>query len=78
MDRKQRGGPQTEILLYFISIFFLKGILRMRMGSGLICLPHEQAERNKLRTIDYSFFFNTLIEELRVVKGLITYGLGAD
>ena len=56
----------------------LVGILLMRMCSGLICLPHEQAERNELRTIDYSFFFNTLIEALRVVKGLITYGLGAD
>ena len=42
------------------------------MRSVLVCLPHEQEERKKFRTIDYPFFFNTLLEELRVVKGLIT------
>ena len=44
----------------------------MRMRSVLVCSPHEQEQRKHFRTIDYHFFFNTLIEELRVVKGLIT------
>ena len=41
----------------------------MRMRSVLVCLPHEQEERNnsELWTI---LFFNALIEELRVVKRL--------
>ena len=43
----------------------------MRMRSVLACLPHEQEER-KIHNYRLSFFFNTLIEELRVVKGLIT------
>ena len=50
----------------------------MRVCSVLVCLPHEQDERRQFRTIDYPFFFNTLIEELQVVKRLIAYGLGAD
>ena len=32
----------------------------------------------KIQNYRVSIFFNTLIEELRVVKGLVTYGLGAD
>ena len=32
----------------------------------------------KIQKYRVSFFFTTLIEELRVVKGLVTYGLGAD
>ena len=49
----------------------------MRMRCVLVCLPYEQEQRKKFRSIDYPFF-NTVIEELRVVKRLITYGLGAD
>ena len=50
----------------------------MRMCCLLVFLPYEQEQWKKLRTIEYPFFFNTSIEELRVVKGLVTYGLGAD
>ena len=38
----------------------------MRIFCVLVCLPHEKQERKKFKTIDYPFFFNTLIEELRV------------
>ena len=70
-----RGTPNR--FFFFRIIFSSIDILRMRMCSVLVCLPHEQEQRTTFRTIDYPFF-NTIIEELRVVKRLITYGLGAD
>ena len=45
----------------------------MRMCCVLVCLPHELTRTmKKIQNYRVSFFLNTLIEELRVVKGLIT------
>ena len=44
-----RGTPNRVFAIFF----FLIRILRMRMRSVLVCLPHEQEQGNKFRTIDY-------------------------
>ena len=48
------------------------------MRSVLMCLPHVEEQNHQFRTIDYPFFFITLVEKVGVVKGLIKHGLGVD
>ena len=38
----------------------------------------RKGNNKKLQSVDHPFFIDILIEELRVVNGLVTNGLGAD
>ena len=40
----------------------------------VVCLPHEEMQEKKIECIDHPFFLiYILIEELRIVKGLINH-----
>ena len=54
-----RGTP-NRVLQFFFSI----RLLRMRMRSVLVCLPHEQEQGKKNQNYRLSLVFITLTEEL--------------
>ena len=71
-------GPQIEFyfIIFFFCVFFLytnltntHAFCTYRRVIGL-CVYHMKKCKKKFQTIDHPLFLYTLIEELRVVKGL--------